>query len=827
MKTIFLLDRIPLLLTFLLLAFTSQAQVVINEFSAANFDADQDNFGEYEDWIELYNTSNTAFDLSGYHLSDRMTNPDKWEFPNGISIPANGYLVVYASGKDNWVGLSVHTSFKITQTRGSEAVVFASPTGTILDFNEIDLPNKKNHSWGKTVNGGDTWGVLTNPTPGGPNVNVFTTYASRANISPDAGYYPDPVTVTLASPEMDITIYYTLDGSTPTAGSTLYTGPFQINATTVVKSIAISSDPQVLPSFVDYHTFFLGADQHSIPVVSISGESSLESLMNGTQNDPQGSFELFDEDHLRVADATGEFNKHGNDSWAYSQRGIDYITRDQFGDDYALKHQIFPEYSERDKFQRLMLKAAANDNYPFEDGSAHIRDAYVHALSQKAGLEMDERTYEPCILYVNGEYWGVYELREKVDDHDFTDYYYDQDREDIDFIKTWGGTWAEYGNANDWDDLVDYILSNDMTDASNYAYVESQLNVLSLIDYMILHSHNVSSDWLNWNTAWWRGRDPDGGAQKWRYALWDEDATFGHYINYTGVPSTGPNADPCNPELLGDPGGQGHIPMLNTLLQNEDFFALYINRYADLNNLYFNCDFMLGFLDELIGRIAPEMPRQISRWGGTVAEWESNVQAMRDFIEERCTVIDNAIVDCYEDQGLSGPYDITINVAPSNSGNVKANTTVGINYPWVTTYFGGIGIDLEAIPATDWEFDHWEVASNVFSPDQFSEAISMSIESGDVITAYFLPLPCAGVNNDPNIQGNLVFCAGEGTTLVAASGYTDYMWSTNSTEQSISITSGGTIGVTVTDGTGCPGYDEVVINALPILETEQSPTICT
>ena len=163
---------------------------------------------------------------------------------------------------------------------------------------------------------------------------------------------------------------------------------------------------------------------------------------------------------------------------------------------------------ERKKFQRLILKAAANDNYPYENG-AHIRDSYVHAISQWADLRVDERTFEPCVMYVNGQYWGVYDIREKVDDPDFTDYYYNQDEEDIDFLKTWGGTWEEYGSRADWDALFAYIMANDMTIPANYDYVDERYNMGSLIDYTVLHSWNVCADWLNWNTAWWRGRVPE------------------------------------------------------------------------------------------------------------------------------------------------------------------------------------------------------------------------------------------------------------------------------------------------------------------------------
>ena len=134
--------------------------------------------------------------------------------------------------------------------------------------------------------------------------------------------------------------------------------------------------------------------------------------------------EFFHEDGTFWVEAEGDSNEHGNDSNAYPQKGFDYITRDQMGYDDVVDAELF-HISNRGKFQRLIFKAAANDNYPYS-GGAHVRDAYVQTLSALADLHLDERTSESCILYINGQYWGVYEYREKVDDSDFTNRYYDQ-----------------------------------------------------------------------------------------------------------------------------------------------------------------------------------------------------------------------------------------------------------------------------------------------------------------------------------------------------------------------------------------------------------------
>ncbi len=723
-----------------------QAQIMINEFSAANMDQFYDNYGDDSDWIELYNAGSTAVDLTGYYLSDKLDNPTKYEIPAGTSIGANDHLLIWASNKNEVIGTNIHTNFKITQTKSSEAIVLADPSGTIIDSHELEIANQVGHAWARRGDGGSEWGVAENPTPDAENFNVQKAYTDTPLLSPEAGNYNGSVEVTLATPDANATIYYTTDGSVPNTFSQQYTGAFTVSNTTVVRAYAVSSDPEVPESAIETNTYFID-ESHTIKVISIADESLTELMVFGDWIDAIGSFEYFDEDLVLLEEGYGEYNKHGNDSWAYDQRGIDYISRDEFGVDDAIDEKLFPN-KDRDEFQRIMLKAAANDNYPFEDG-AHIRDAYVHTLSQLAELEMDERTYEPCILYLNGEYWGVYEIREKVDDNDFTNHYYNQGTQWIDFIKTWGFTWEEYGSWDDWYDLRDFINNNDMTDAASYAYVEERLEVLSLIDYIILHSHNVSADWLNWNTAWWRGRKPTGGALKWRYILWDEDATFGHYINYTNIPDQGSNADPCNPEQI-DPftDFEGHIEIFSDLFENEDFKQLYINRYADLNNTYFSCDFMIPLLDDMIARIEPEMARHTQRWGGSVSGWQDNVQDLRDFISNRCTIIDEGIVDCYEDEGITGPYDITINVEPPLSGKVKANTLVGLSYPWQATYFGGVNVTLEAIPEDGFIFDHWEVSNTVFGPDEFAQVIELSFETGDEITAYFFEaVPCVSPSN--------------------------------------------------------------------------------
>lgn len=732
---------------FMLLLFTlknATAQVVINEYSCSNMNGPTDAFGEREDWIELYNTGATAVDLTGYYLSDNDNNPQKWQIPSG-SIPANGYKMVYCSGRGLVSGNEIHPNFNLAQT-SNEWFILTSPGGVTVDFVELTQMTKQNHSIGRQTNGAATWKLFLTPTPGAANAGGINFYTTTPTFSVAPGFYTSTQTITITCPDAGSTIRYTTDGTDPTAASTLYAGPVSIATTKVLRAKAFSANE---PSFTMSGTYFINVN-HTVPVVSIAGagNNSVASLLNGNGSiSPQGFFEVWEADKSFVDKGEGEFNKHGNDSWAYNQRGFDFIMKDQFGYDHEIDHQIFPNKT-RDHFQRLILKAAANDNYPFETGGAHIRDAFVAQLSQNAHLKLDERTWRPCVIYLNGQYWGVYEMREKADDADFTKYYADQDKYNLQYLKTWGSTWEEYGAPNAlpaWNALRTYINSNNMGVAANFAYVDSQLNWESLVDYFVLNSYVVTQDWLNWNTAWWRGMNPAGDKKKWRYTLWDMDATFGHYINYTGIPDPTANADPCNVENLPNPGNQGHTDILEKLIaENPVVKQYYITRYIDLVNTHFSCTYMNTLLDSMINQIAPEMPAQCTRWGGTVAGWQANVQALRNFINQRCTALNQGLTDCYQ---VTGPNAVVVTVSPANSGEVKVNSIWAPSYPWNANYFGGIQTNLIARPLTGYIFSHWEYTANTLALPIAQDTNSMDIVAPVTITAVFIP-------DNPDVDGD-------------------------------------------------------------------------
>ena len=734
-----------------------QAQVIVNEYSCANWKQFQDNYGKYEDWIELFNTSAVPVDIGGYYLSDDEDEPEKWQFPANVTVPANGYLIVYASGRNEGSAATpLHTNFRMTQTKNNpEHIVFSKANGQVI--NDLEIVKTKTHqSVGRLTDGAAEWRVFTEPTPNIANDGAasFLGFASRPAVNQEAGFYQIFVTVALSTTEPNAVIRYTTDGTEPDELSPVYDEPFIFSETTVLKAATFSDNPAILPSFVQYNTYFVD-EPHSLIVVSIGAED-VQELANGDASlRPVGSIEYFGYDGERKARTYGELNEHGQDSWANDQRSMDWVTRDEFGYNSAIEEKIFA-HSERDEFQRLILRAAGDDNYPAANhpqnaGSAHIRDAYIHDLAERGNLLVDVRRSEKCIIYLNGEYWGVYDLRERPDDHDYTDYYYNQGKFDIQFIKTWGNTWAEYGDQqalDDWEDLYNFITTNEMTNPANFHYVTDQYDYESLVDYVIVNSFTVCSDWLNWNTGWWRGFNPEGEHQKWGYILWDNDATFAHYINYTGIPDTSPWAEPCNPEQLSgwqDP--EGHIQVLNKLRENPVFDQYYITRQADLWNTVFSCDNMLSYLDSIIAKIQPEMERHADRWYGEYGEWQQNANKLRNFISIRCEAIADGLNDCYD---LNGPHATVLIVDPPGAGTIKANTLTYSQFPVSTSYFGGVDLKLHATadPSTDYVFDTWTATNHTFD-DPASPLVKIDMMTADTIVAHFKTTVATGEPGKP------------------------------------------------------------------------------
>ena len=737
-----------LLISFsLLVSFVSiKAQVMINEYSASNSGGSiLDNKGKKSDWIELYNAGATTANLGGMFLSDDPANMTKFMIPSGATIASNGFLRIWCSGLGSAADAvgHMHTNFKLTQCQGDWIIL--SNGSAIVD--SIGLRRTQaTHSVGRKPNGGALLNVFTSPTPNASNTTTgYLSYAPTPKMDVPPGFYSGTKLVSLnVTPSNSLTIYYTTDGSEPSTGSTMYvSSPVSISVTSVLRAYAVSSDATILPSFMETNTYFINESINSqYGVVSISGGTPLNQLLGGTQNNPSTHFEYFENQSFKT-EGYGLADKHGNDSWAYPQRGIDIETLDEYGYNNAFKHTFFTDpkmgSSTRSEFQHIMIKAAASDNYPGDKPTkaCHMRDAFVQTYAFQKGLELDGRRNKHVIVFKNGAYHGIYELREAFEE-DYTDYYYNQP--DIMELKYWGS----YVNTpplawqNDWANLYNFVMSNSMTNVANYAYVDSALSFKSLVDYMIYNSYVVNTDFINWNSAWWRGMDVTKDKHKWRYYMWDMDNVYDLGENFSGLPTTDMDSDPCDYTNVFQNAGpkEGHPDILEKLLTNPDFKAFYINRYADLLNTALKCDKIMEHYNYFKNILTPEMPRQITRWGGSMTEWNKNMDTLEAKILARCTYIESKIKSCYN---VTGPYDITVDIDPPGAGTVKLNSLYLTSYMWSGKYFGGVKMAFQQTVSDTalYEFDHWEFKNHVPSPNTTDDSVSIQLTTSDNVIAHY------------------------------------------------------------------------------------------
>ncbi|NQT03741.1 MAG: CotH kinase family protein, partial [Planctomycetes bacterium] len=220
--------------------------LVINEFMASNNSSARDPQSEYDDWIEIYNYGNDAIDIGGLYLTDNLTTPTKWRFPDGkpgvTTIDAGGYLLIWA---DNDIGESgLHANFRLS-AGGEEIGLFDSDGSTLIDSVVFD-EQTADVSYGRHPDANDDWRFFGFPSPGGRNNNAYLGEVSEVEFSHKRGFYDAPVFVTIATETKDAVIYYTLDGTEPYnttggrfAGGTVYTNPIAINKTTCLRAKAV------------------------------------------------------------------------------------------------------------------------------------------------------------------------------------------------------------------------------------------------------------------------------------------------------------------------------------------------------------------------------------------------------------------------------------------------------------------------------------------------------------------------------------------------------------------------------------------------------------
>jgi|GEM_PF-398067 len=655
--------------------------IVINEFMADNSTTLTNSFGKHEDWIELYNPFTTNVSLSGWYLTDDAAKLTKWKFPtNSISVIAGkGYLLVWADNLDKAYSVTnneLHTSFSLN--KDGEYLALVKPDGVTVVSAYAPLPQYQDSSYGIGLTG--EYRYFAVPTPGA--VNAFSGPSNEVagvKFSPKRGVFTNavpPVTVTTATAGAEIR--YTTNAEPPTASSPLYTTPFVPANTAVIRAAAFKTG--FAPSGIDTHSFIVvgdvlsqpaapagwptswagytadyGMDQTIVANARTALTNALISLPSLSLVTPQAN--LFDS-------ATGLYvnPEQTGDEW---ERGTsaEWINTDNtslFQIDCGLRIQgayfrqlgaslkksftlrFRTEYGEGSlvedlfsgnavgSFNDLVLRAGANDGWNMwgQAQTQYLVDEFMRRTHLAMGGVSPHGTF--VHLYLNGLYWGLYNVTEKISGEFAAAYC--GGRDDTWDVRSQDGTPLE-GDFTAWDAMLNVLDTNP---GSNETYQRVQgnnpdgtrnpaypvyLDVGNYIDYMLLQYWSANWDWP-WNN--WRAfRDRnDSVSTGFKFAVWDAEVAFG---------------------LGGDPaidttGSSDGVAVIQSKLASNAEYQL---RFADRVQKYlFNGGeltpaVLVPRYQELAAQIEPAIVAESARWGDqdgnashTVEEWRSQ----RDYL---------------------------------------------------------------------------------------------------------------------------------------------------------------------------------------------------
>ncbi|NWF88366.1 MAG: CotH kinase family protein [Ignavibacteriaceae bacterium] len=705
--------------------------IVINEIMASNNKTIYDEDNEASDWIELFNNTSNQIDITGYYLSDDSLNIKKWRFGSDVILPGQ-HLIVFASDK-NKKAVYWHANFKLSAS--GESVVISDSNGIIVD--RVNFPAMQTDvSYARTSDASFAW-TMQVPSPGLPNTGLPNQpYSDSVTVSIPSGFYDSPISVQLLAGDSEI--FYSLNGSDPDTNSTKYTNPIVITQTTILK--AFSKKENHLASPIIHHSYFIN-EQTELPVISlISDPFNLFDPDSGIYSNYTMDWErpahvqLFENDKSLGFSENCGIEIYGGQSATWPQKSITVKFKDKYGVS-NIDYPLFPGFR-LNTFKAFVLRNSGND---FQ--YTHIRDAVMQTLVKD--LDIDYQEYRPAASFINGEYWGIYNIREKINEH-YLAYRHGVDPDNIDLLEN--NMEVIHGDSLSYKKLIDYISNNDMTTNAAYAFLDSVIDLDEWILYFAAQAYYDNMDWPGTNIKFWRERSETG---KWRWILFGLDFGFGLYAHNASEDHIAFMFSPIETRYSNPPWA---TLLQRKMVENPIIRNRFINQIADLLNTNFKSSRVVEVINTLANNISSEIQKHRTRWG---IAGESTAK-MITFAQQRPAYLRTHVRN-YFNCGADG--SLTINA--TTGGSIQLNTLRlnSNNLPFNGIYFQNNPVQLIAIPDSGYKFDGWSGA--VTSTDK---ALTLMVTRSTNITATFSIDSLAGneiVINEINYNSASDFDSGD------------------------------------------------------------------
>ncbi|MBL9135042.1 MAG: CotH kinase family protein, partial [Verrucomicrobiales bacterium] len=659
-----------------------------------------------------------------------------------------------------------HTDFRVSAA--GEWIGLRRPDGSLEDAVEVPaMP--RDTSWGRYPDGASSLYFFAAPTPLDSNSpDIADSVLSAPQFSRAAGFHQAPFSLEILSADEGVEIRYTLDGSVPTPSSLLYSAPLGILDRTLTppRWANLSTAPnwrapagpvfkgtivrarafrtRSLPSPIATATYFVdprGRARFSLPIVALSTDPrhffSAETGIYVVGNAPGGNYaqsgaawerpvhvEFLETDGTLAFSREAGVRMHGNTSFGFPIKALRLHASNQGGTG-PFRHRIFPDLPTT-TFERLLLRPSGHDHH-----LTLMRDGLMQSAAREIGL--DVQGYRPALVFLNGEYWGIHNLQEALEEGYFEAHHPGIDANGIDYLEGYPpGTFAYAGSAARFHQLDTFLHTNAVTTPGAFDSVRRFMEVDNYRDYKLAEVFYYR--WDIGNHRLWRPRTDDG---RLRWILFDCDVGFGGFWS---------EPQPWNFDMLRavlEPSGSLHghnnettVFLLKTLLDHPQFRDDFINRSADLMNTTFSSQRFVDRIDRMAAEIAPEVAEHTARWRypSSLAEWQRNVEALRTFARLRPSAMRGHVVAYF---GLSGTANLRLSTSPPEGGDLRCNTLADLPGPsgaWEGTYFRNHPVDVEAQARRGWRFAGWREL-----PGNLQTKVRLAMQADVTLTALFAP----------------------------------------------------------------------------------------
>ncbi len=648
------------------------------EVSPSNLSLMSDDSGVYSDWFKIINLSESTINLKGYYLSDKFDNNLKYQLNEDLYVSSGDTVIFWANGTSN----PSHNQVPFKLSGEGETLVISDSQGVMMD--KITFPRVPvNYLYRQ---GGTQGRWIFSTFPPGDEALIYDGLCNSPAFSNPGGASTFPLSTALSPYHPNDSVFYTLDGTNPIEG-TLLDSSLVIQEALTLRTVMKKA--KHLPGYIGAETYYAKED-YNLPVLSIStNEENLYGSIgiysnygkSGPAWERPASFS-YDDGHIHFSSIAG-IRIQGGNSVFMPKKAFRMHFRGGYGNSEL---RASPFKSGPSSFKNLVLRSGYDDDITNYDGTL-LRDPFSTELWSRLGELSTKSTFGALLL--NNNYWGIYNIRESINEYFVAD---NMDIVDFDLVRfqKWG-TDLKYGTMDEWNHLLSYFDTTDFSRPEVYDEVSAFMDMNSLLNLLAMVHCSQFRSWT-WGAFVVK---PKGG--RWSWTIWDSDRAY-NTLDWNGFTEYAITTNEKWPNF---------IPQ--KLILNERFSKALINRNCDLINSLFVPATAIAMYDSLVAVLAPEIDAEFERWKPDYRNrWDINNESIREFLRNRPARIYDQMKSYF---GIDDTVHITVRI--EGRGKVELNTLSIDQETWQGVYMSGIPVSLDAIPSPGSKFVEWRGISTM------------------------------------------------------------------------------------------------------------------